>query len=109
MTEVRKMLGQASLAATTLTALYTVPAATEAVVASIIVCNRTAGTLSFRISIAVAGAADNVKQYIYYDLPLIAQDTFIATVGVTLGAGDVVRAYASATGLSVSLVGVEIS
>jgi hypothetical protein len=104
-----KVLGQSSPAATTETALYTVPAATSAVASSVIVCNRSAVLSTFRISIAIGGAATTNKDYIYYDLPIGANDTFIATIGVTLATTDVVRVYASNTNLSFSLYGSEIS
>jgi len=104
-----KVLGQASPAATTETDLYTVPAATSAVASSVIVCNRSAVLSTFRISIAVAGGATANKDYIYYDLPIGANDTFIATIGVTLAATDKVKVYASNTNLSFSLYGSQIT
>lgn len=109
MAEVRKVLGQLNPGATALTAIYTVPAATQAVVSSITVCNESAAAATFRVSVAVAGAADNAKQYLYYDLSLPGNDTFIATIGLALGATDVVRAYASTANLSFQVFGVEIS
>jgi len=109
MATVYKVLGQSSPTATTETALYTVLAATSAVASSVIVCNRSAVLSTFRISIAIGGAATTNKDYIYYDLPIGANDTFIATIGVTLATTDVVRVYASNTNLSFSLYGSEIS
>ena len=109
MATVYKVLGQSSPTATTPTALYTVPAATSAVASSVIVCNRSAVLSTFRISIAIGGAATTNKDYIYYDLPIGANDTFIATIGVTLATTDVVRVYSSNTNLSFSLYGSEIS
>jgi hypothetical protein len=61
------------------------------------------------VSIAVAGAATSNKDYIYYDLPIGANDTFIATIGITLATTDEVRVYASNTNLSFSLYGSEIT
>jgi len=109
MAEVLKVLAQLNPAATTLTALYTVPALTSATVSTLAVCNRSASSVTFRTSVAVAGAADDVKQYLFYDVVLTKNSTFTATIGVTLGAADVVRVYASTTGLSFSLFGVEVS
>lgn len=97
------------MAATTEADVYTVPAATQAVVSSIVVCNRSAVATTFRVYVAVAGIATADKQYLYYDVPIPGNDTFIATVGVTLGAGDVVRAYAGAATVSVGLFGVELT
>jgi hypothetical protein len=109
MPTIYKTLGQSSPAATTETTLYTVPAATSAVASSVIVCNRGTSVATFRISIAVGGGATANKDYIYYDLPLGANDTFIATIGVTLATTDKVKVYASNTNLSFSLYGSEIS
>jgi hypothetical protein len=109
MATVYKTLGQSSPSATTETALYTVPAATSAIASSIVVCNRSSVLSTFRVSVAVGGGVTADKDYIYYDLPIGANDTFIATVGLTLAATDVVRVYASNTNLSFSLYGSEIS
>lgn len=56
-----KVLSQTNPSATTLTDSYTVPAATQAIVSSISVANRSAISTSFRISVAIAGAADDAK------------------------------------------------
>lgn len=105
-----KVLGQQAPAATTATDLYTVPGATQAVVSSIIVCNRSSSaTATFRISVSVAGAATTNKDYVYYDLIIGQSDTFIATIGLTLGATDKIRIYASTANLSFTAVGSEIS
>lgn len=109
MTENRKVLGQAALAITTLTAVYTVPASTQAVVSTVTVCNRGAGNATFRVSVSVAGAADDPKQYLYYDLPLNAYDSFVLTLGIALGAGDIIKGYASTANLTMNVFGVEIA
>jgi len=109
MAETRRVLGQSSPLATTLTAIYTVPGATQAVVSTISVCNRSAVAATFRVSVAVAGAADATNQYIYYDLPLFGNDTFVATVGIALGAGDVIRGYASSADLTFNVFGVQLT
>ena len=101
------VLAQSMPAAATLTDLYTVPGATSTVVSSVTVCNQVAMATSWRLSVAIAGAANSGKQYLYYDLPHQANDTFIATIGLTLGAGDVVRVYSTDGNLSFNLSGVE--
>ena len=106
-TQTLKVLAQLNPAATTLTTLYTVPGATTAAVSSIVICNQAASDATFRISVAIAGAADNAKQYLYYDTTVNANDSFVATIGSTLGAADVVRAYASTTTLSFVAFGAE--
>ena len=107
MAQTLKVLGQAALAATTLTDVYTVPAATTAAVSTITVCERSGAGTTYRLSIAVAGAADATKQYIAYGVTLAANETQTLTLGISLGAGEVVRAYAGAATVSVNVFGVE--
>lgn len=104
-----KILGQSAPGATTLTDLYTVPAATTAIVASVIVCNRAATSDTFRIALAVEGAANANAQYIYYDVVIDNNDTFVASIGITLGARDVIRVYAGTANLSFGAVGTEVT
>ena len=108
-TETLKVLGQSAPSATTLTDLYTVPGATQATVSSIVVCNRGGSAQTFRVSVAVGGAANANAQYLFYDVPIPANDTFVATVGLSLAATDVLRVYASSTDLSFSAFGAEVT
>ena len=108
MADTFKVLGQVNPAATTLTTLYTVPASTSATISSIVVCNQSTAT-TFRISVQVAAAVDNAKQYLYYDVAIPANETFIATVGITLATTDVVKCYAGSANLSFNLFGVQIT
>lgn len=109
MTNTIKVLGQANPSAATLTDAYTVPGATTATVSSIMVANRSSVATAFRISVAVAGAADSNEQYLYYDIAIPGNDTFAATLGVTLAATDVVRVYATLATLSFQIYGVQTS
>lgn len=104
-----KVLGQSAPNATTETTLYTVPAATQAVASTLVVCNRGAATATFRVSVAVGGGATANKEYLYYDVPLQPNDTMAATIGLALAATDVVRVYASTANLSFGLFGMEIT
>lgn len=108
MAEVRKILGQSAPAGLTLTDIYTVPVGKQAVVSTIAVNNRGLVQDFFRVSVAVAGAPNATKQYLYYDVPILPSDTFCTTIGITLGPGDVVRGYAGTTNLSFNIFGVEI-
>ncbi len=107
MAEVRGTLGQSDPVAATLTALYTVPADTSAVMSTFIVCNRSATPTSFRMAISPLGAAISDEMYEFYDRPIGANDTFAATFGWTLGTTDVVRVYATLATLSFTAVGLE--
>lgn len=107
MAETIKVLGQLKPAATTLSTLYTVPAATTAVSSTITVCEQAAAATTFRISIAVAGAADDPKQYIVYGAALAANETKSFTLGITLAATDVVRVYSASGNVSFNMFGAE--
>jgi hypothetical protein len=110
MTDTLKVLGQAYPSSGILTDLYVVPAATMTTVSSFSVCNHSNTTgATIRMSIAVGGAADDPSQYIYFDLPMDTNDTFICTIGISLGTGDVVRVQASSNTVSFSIFGVELT
>lgn len=103
-----KVLGQVKPLAATLTALYTA-SGVRAVGSSLTVCNQSGTPTSFRVSVRVAAAADDPKQYIYYDVVLGGNDTFTATIGITLGIGDIVSVYTTTATLSFSLFGQEVT
>jgi hypothetical protein len=92
---------------TTLTDLYVVPASTEAV-GSLFIANREAAANTVRVSVAPAGVADSVEQYLLYDVSVPANDTLILN-GISLEATDDLRTYASDTNVSFSFMGVEIT
>lgn len=103
-----KVLGQVAPSADTLTTLYTVPASTSTVTSSLVVCNRSTLTATtFRVAIRPAGESIADKHYIYYNVEIPPEDTFVATIGMTLAATDVVSVYATDTTVSFSLFGEE--
>jgi len=104
-----KVLGQSNPAATTLTTLYTVPSATEAVISSIVVANLAATAATFRIAVRPNGASIANAQYIAYDITLGASDSTVLTLGVTMDAADVLSVYASSATVTFSAFGSEIS
>ena len=102
-----KILGQAAPSATTETDLYTVPAATTAVVSTVSVANRAATAATFRLSISADGAATANKDYIAYDVSISGNETIAFTLGATIDATDKIRVYASTANLSFSAFGQE--
>ena len=109
MAETLKKLGQISPSAQTLSTLYAVPASTQASVSSIVVCNRGASATRFRISHAVAAAADADAQYLYYDEIIPANKTFVATIGITMAATDVLRVMSGNGQTSFAAYGAEVT
>jgi len=104
-----KVLGQLSPSAASPTTLYTVPASTETIVSTVTVANRAATAGTYRIAVRVNGAALANSQYIAYDVSLPANASDTLTLGLTLGAADIITAQASTGDFSFSAFGSEIA
>ena len=106
-----KVLGQVAPAtAYAATDLYTVHA-TEvlgAAVSTLSVCNTTAAQRRFRVAVRPAGAAVELKHWLYYDALIGPNVTVAVTIGMTLAPTDVVTAYADDAGLALTLFGTEV-
>jgi hypothetical protein len=109
MATVYKVLGQSAPGATTDTTLYTVPADTSAVISTIVVANRVASSASYRIAIRPNGATLANEHYLAYDVAVGAGDSTTLTLGLTLGAADVLTVRASTADLSFNAFGSEIT
>jgi hypothetical protein len=104
-----KVLAQSAPSATTNTDVYTVGSGKQATISTITIANRAASSATYRIAIRVAGSALSNEEYIAYDATVPANDTVALTLGITLGAADVVTVYASTANLSVNIFGAEIA
>ncbi len=105
--DIIKVLGQLAAAATTEEDLYTAPDLSRVTCSSIVVANRTSSTITFRLSISVNDVSTTAKDYICYDIPINGNTVITMVLGFTLGQNDTFRTFASATGLSFNLFGVE--
>lgn len=103
----KKVLGQSAPAAATLTEFYNVPATTEAVVSTLVICNRDAVSTTVRVAVRVNDAAIADEDYLYYDLLIPGNESFAATLGITLAANDSVDCYADLATVSFNLFGQE--
>lgn len=102
-----KNLGQLNPSATTLTTLYTAPSPT--IVSTVSVCNRSATPTTYRLSHAIAAAADNDAQYWAKDAPIGANETVWYTGGITMATTDVLRAYATLATVTFQVWGTQIT
>ena len=109
MPTVYKVLGQSAPAATTLSTLYTVPAATEAVVSTLAIANRAVTSGTYRIAIRPAGASIANQHYLVYGATVAASDSVLLTLGITLATTDVISIFASSADMSFTAFGSEIS
>ena len=104
-----KVLAQSAPSATTNTDIYTVGSGKQAIVSTITIANRSAATETYRIAIRPAGTTLANQHYIAYDAAILANDSILLTIGLTLAATDVVTVRASTADLTFNLFGSEIS
>jgi len=104
-----KVLGQSAPSATTDTDVYTVPSATEAVISTIVIANRSASDATYRIAVRPDGATIANEHYVAYDITVGASDSTALTLGITMNAADVLTVQASTADLSFSVFGSEIA
>jgi hypothetical protein len=105
-----KVLGQEAVAATTQTDLYTSPAATETIVSTINVSNRSSSaTATYRIAVRPAGESILNKHYLVFDSLIGVSDSIALTIGVTLAPTDVLTVYSSTANLTFSAFGSQIT
>jgi hypothetical protein len=105
-----KVLGQSNPTTFTNTTLYTVPAATQAVISTITVANANVTTnANYSIAIRPAGETIAAKHYITNNNVVQAGDSIGLTLGLTLGNTDVVTVYSSTPNLSFGIFGSEIT
>ena len=109
MTTTYKVLGQLNPSANVDTTVYTVPSATQTVVSTVAVCNLSNVATTFSLAVKVANAAITNKQYINYQTPLPGNDTMTLTLGLTLGATDVISANVGSATVAVNVFGSEIT
>lgn len=109
MATIYKVLGQSAPSATTNTDVYTVPAATEAVISSIVVANRSGSSATYRIAVRPDGAAISNEHYIAYDVTVGGNDSTSLSLGLTMDAADIITVYGSSANLSFGVFGSEVS
>ena len=109
MTTTYKVLGQSNPSAASDTTLYTVPAATAAVVSTISVCNFGTTSTTFRVAIRPSGNSLANLQYVAFDTTVSSYDTIYLTIGATMQANSVITVRAATANVAFSAFGSEIS
>ena len=105
-----KVLGQSSPEMNVLSDLYVTPADMQAVVSTLVICNRGNTTVGSRVAVRAGNAAVEDKHYIVFDLPTPPRDTISLTIGMTLANADVVSVYSTDNAnISYTLFGSEIA
>ena len=102
-----KILGQITGSSAT-ASLYTSPSATQTVVSSLVVSNRSTSNSSFWLAAIPSGDTLANKNWLAFATPISASDSIALTLGITLAAGDFIQVSGMATG-SFSLFGSQIT
>jgi hypothetical protein len=89
--------------------LYTTPAATEAVISSIVVSNRSSSDVTVRIGTDTTAGTPLDEEFIVYDAVVAGNDTIALTLGVCLDAEKYLRVSSSASTVGFSAFLSEIS
>jgi len=104
-----KVLGQINPVANTLSNVYTVPSATQAVISTITICNQSIVNASYSLAVAPDSETDNVKHYIIRGGVVPPADSIAITLGLTIDANDQIRANTNNNSISFSIFGSEIN
>ena len=102
-----KILGQITGSSAT-ASLYTAPAATQTVVSSLVVANRSTENSTFWVAAVPSGSTLDPKHWLAFQVPISGSDSTALTLGITLGAEDSIQVSGLTTG-SFSLFGSQIS
>ena len=109
MTTQYKVLGQQTPSANTITTLYTVPSTANTVVSTMSICNQAVGNAAISIAVCPANTSVTTSQYIVKDCNIVATDSIMLTLGVTLATTDTIRVMANVANVSFNAFGSEIT
>jgi hypothetical protein len=105
-----KVLGQNHPTGSPESNLYTVPASTQAVVSTLTITNVTGTSSLARVWVRIGGASTSSTNNLMYDVPVAGNTVAAFTLGLTLGAGDIVTIRSdSGNRLTFQLFGSEIT
>lgn len=86
-------------------AAFTVPNNAKARIQGMTFCNRVTTVSSFRLSFSKLGAPTSTKDFIYYDLPMTGNNTFLSELQFSMDATDVLRVYSATGNVSMTVYG----
>ena len=93
----------------TYSTLYTTPAATQAVISSLVITNQASSDVTVRIGLDTTAGTPGASEWLVYDAVVAGNDTVALTLGVTLDAEKYIRVSSSADTCNFSAFLSEIS
>ena len=107
-----KRLGAINPSANTQTNVYVIPAATEAVISTITICNQSSVNASYSLALmpsSIFSSPAGAAHFLVRNAALSGSDTIFLTVGLTGNAGSVLVANTPNANISFSAFGSEIT
>lgn len=93
---------QGTAAVGTFATLYTTPAATSAVISSLVICNQSSSAITVRVGLDTAAGTPGADEFLVYDASVAGNDTVALTLGITMDASKYLRVSSSANTISFS-------
>ena len=93
----------------TYSTLYTTPAATQAVISSLVITNQASSDVTVRIGLDATEGTPGNSEWLVYDAVIAGNDTVALTLGVTMDAQKYLRISSSADTCNFSAFLSEIS
>jgi hypothetical protein len=81
----------------TFATLYETPAATEAVISSLVITNQSSSALTVRVGMDTAAGTPGASEFLVYDAAVAGNDTVALTLGITMPASNFIRVASSAS------------
>ena len=100
---------QGTAGVSTYATLYNVPASTEAIISTIVICNTAATSATYRIGLDTSAGTPGASEWLVYDATVAATDSVCLTLGIVLDAGKYIRVSSSANTVTFSAFVSEIS
>jgi len=107
-----KRLGAINPTANTQTNVYVIPAATEAVISTVTICNQSSSNVSYSLISMTAGEFSSpapVKTFLVRGATVPAADTIVLTLGLTMNAGSILSANTNSGSVSILAFGSELT
>lgn len=80
----------------TYSTLYQTPAATQAVISSLVITNQASSDVTVRIGLDTTAGTPGASEWLVYDAVVAGNDTVALTLGITMPASNFIRVSSSA-------------
>ena len=87
---------QGTVDTSTYSTLYETPAATQAVISSLVITNQSSSAITVRVGMDTAAGTPSASEFLVYDAAIAGNDTVALTLGITMPAANFIRVASSA-------------